>query len=76
MSTVKVQIGGEMIVLRKASDKTCVELAFKVERKLFNKFINTFNKIKSIRRRDRYNRHRRNRRNRRQNRKSYQKNLE
>ena len=33
MSTFKVQIGGEMIVLRKASDKTQLKLTF-------NRFIN------------------------------------
>ena len=28
----KVQIGGEIIVLRKASDKICLEIAIKIEK--------------------------------------------
>ena len=32
MTSLKVQIGGEMIVLRKALYKTCLELAFKTEK--------------------------------------------
>ena len=40
MSTLKVQIGEKLYSLRKSSDEIRLELAFKTERVLFNRFIN------------------------------------
>ena len=48
MSTFKAQIREGIIVLRKASDKACLELALKTKRKLFNRFINTLTKLKAL----------------------------
>ena len=39
ISTLKVQIGEKLYVLRKSSDEIRLELAFKTERILFNRFI-------------------------------------